>query len=71
MAPDREFPSGEELTPHQLYILLARVLNDHEKDIEGQEKRIRRIEAIMYLGLGASATAGSLVGSVLSNLVGG
>ncbi len=64
--PDLSEGSFNELRP-----LLIWVIKSHRDLLEKHDSRIRRIEAIMFLGLGASAAAGSIGGSVIGNLVGG
>ncbi len=60
-------PHGTEMN----WPLVSEVLRGHTDSIKDHENRIRRIEKVMWVGLGASAAAGSVVGNAISNLAGG
>lgn len=63
-------PHTERLSDRDLLIQIHTTVTDQVKDLDDHETRLRRVEKILWIGIGLSASIGSAVGSYVGNLGG-
>lgn len=60
----------DRLSDRDLLVEIHTTVKAQVAAITDHEVRLRRVEKILYIGIGLSAGAGSAVGSVLANFLG-
>lgn len=60
----------DRLSDRDLLVEIHTTVKAQTNSISDHEIRLRRVEKILYIGIGLSAGAGSAVGSVLANFLG-